>query len=358
MKRNPHIAGFDASLFATAAAIAAVTDAGPVARIQLLPLGDMVLRDGRKFRIAGKAAAEAVIAHTKAYAGKMELAVDYDHQTELAAVKGVGGRAPAAGWISAASLTVEDDGIYGTVEWTPAATAALSAREYRYLSPTFWNDKAGNVLVIKGAGLVNIPAIDALASLAATDLNPETQMDYSKIATALGLAATATEAEILAAIAKLAGEDVGEMVATAATALGLATTASLKDILGAATTAATKTLEIDPKAFVPMAAFLELQASVASFQTDKTADAVTAALAAGKLSPAMKDWGLALCKSDPAAFAAFVDKAPVIVGGAGADLGAKPDFDGTAATLTETELATASALGLTPAAFATAKKDA
>ena len=111
-------------------------------------------------------------------------------------------------------------------------------------------------------------------------------------------------------------------------------------------------------AYVPMAAFLELQASVASFQTDKTADAVTTAIASGKLSPAMKDWGLSLCKSDPAAFAAFVDKAPVIVSTAATDLGAKPEFDGTAATLTETELSTASALGLTADQFAKSKKEA
>jgi hypothetical protein len=55
-------------------------------------------------------------------------------------VPGVGGTAKAAGWIK--ELQVRDDGIFGRVEWTEAAAAAIKAGEYRYLSPVFFHDQS------------------------------------------------------------------------------------------------------------------------------------------------------------------------------------------------------------------------
>ena len=222
----------DRALVAAAAAVAlAPPAAGAPSRVQLFPLGRTTLRDGRVFEIADAAAAQTVIANTLGYAGRMALVIDYDHQTEFGAKPGVGGKAPAAGWIETASLTVEPDGIWGEVSWTPAAAAALEAREYRYLSPMFFHAKDGRVLALKGAGLVNVPAIDQLAAVASA--TPETNlMDLTKIAAALGLAATATETEILAGIA--AANAGAPAVAAAATQLGLAATASLADVVAAA----------------------------------------------------------------------------------------------------------------------------
>ena len=102
MKRDPLLAGLSAKLTATAALIDGRAGDGPVTRLHLFPLGDVTCRDGRKFSLASADAAAQVIATTQAYAGKMALVIDYDHQTEFAAKPGVGGTAKASGWIDPA----------------------------------------------------------------------------------------------------------------------------------------------------------------------------------------------------------------------------------------------------------------
>ncbi|RWE48621.1 MAG: hypothetical protein EOS24_34125, partial [Mesorhizobium sp.] len=98
-----------------------------------------------------KASMEQIVANTRQYAGSTDLAIDYDHQTVFGAIPGVGGKAPAAGWIK--ELQARDDGIFGRVEWTAAASAAIKAGEYRYLSPVFFHEKTtGRVLAIRMAG--------------------------------------------------------------------------------------------------------------------------------------------------------------------------------------------------------------
>lgn len=101
---------------------------------------------------------------------------------------GVGGTAKAAGRVK--ELQVRDDGIYGRVAWTAAASASIKAEEYRYLSPVIPHRKAdGRVLMILSAALTNTPALDleaAAASAVFSHLSEEgTEME--KILTALGL---------------------------------------------------------------------------------------------------------------------------------------------------------------------------
>lgn len=97
------------------------------------------------------------------------------------------------------------DGIRLRVEWTTAGAAAVSGRVYSYFSPEFFTDKAGNVTAIPAVGpigaLVNTPAFQAIERIAAAQALP----NMNNIAKALGLAETATEAEILAKIAELSG---------------------------------------------------------------------------------------------------------------------------------------------------------
>ena len=116
--------------------------------VQLLPKGPHVpARDGRKpYRIDD---AERVVRDSMT-AGAGRLVMDYNHQTDYAAQPGVGGRAPAAGWIK--ELSARDDGIWGLVEWTPAAKAAVANREYRYVSPVVDHDVRGRVSRIVRAG--------------------------------------------------------------------------------------------------------------------------------------------------------------------------------------------------------------
>lgn len=131
-------------------------------------------------------------ARTLAEAGKASRPyIDFDH---------------ASG--EAAAIPTEffwEDGIRLRVEWTTAGAAAVSGRVYSYFSPEFFADKSGKVTAIPEVGpigaLVNTPAFQGIERLAATIKFPT----MNNIAKALGLAETATEAEILAKIAELSG---------------------------------------------------------------------------------------------------------------------------------------------------------
>lgn len=123
-------------------------------RVQLLPPGAFYGRDGRgPWRVVDPA---AVIAASRELAAGADLVIDYDHQSDYAAVAGTGGRAPAAGWITGLSLA-PDGGISAAVSWTAQARRAIAAREYRFLSPVFAHDAAGRVVRLLRAGLTNTP---------------------------------------------------------------------------------------------------------------------------------------------------------------------------------------------------------
>lgn len=93
-----------------------------------------------------------------------DILIDYEHQS-LNAEKGM---APAAGWFKRA-VWREGDGLYAAdVRWTEKAAAMIAAKEYRYISPVFSFDKhTGEVQGLVSLGLVNQPALQGLADLAA-----------------------------------------------------------------------------------------------------------------------------------------------------------------------------------------------
>ena len=342
--KTPHALG---PLPIAAAALGAVVDGKPVQRIQLLPFGEFTLRDGRgPFRLEA-AGAQAVLDATAAWAGAMELMVDYDHQSFYATGPGKGGRAEAAGWIK--GLSIEADGIWGDVEWTEAAAAKLADRRYRYISPLFIAGEGGRVTALRNAGLVNVPAIDGLAPVAASNL--ETPMELQKIAAALGLPETATLDEILAAIAAMAGSvtAASATLTGVAAALKLPATATPEQLVAAATAAAP-----DQAKFVPIAAFTELQDQLATFSKERAEAAVAAAMTAGKVTPALKDWASGFAERDLQGFTGWVEKAPVIVA-AGTQLDADAGATG-AGTITPEEAAVLKLTGVSPENFLKAKK--
>ncbi|MEP4767866.1 MAG: phage protease [Roseibium sp.] len=192
---------FDTTLIAAGEAIVLPASETNAAWIKLLPAGSFTCRDGRgPFHAGDSAALQAILTQTEALLAATEMMVDYDHQSIFGAIEGVGGTAKAAGWIK--SFEIRDDGIYGQVQWTEAASAAIKAREYRYISPLFAVEKTtSKVIALRNAALVNMPALD-LEAIAARFSSSNTQdIPMEKIALALGLAETASEAEILAAIA-------------------------------------------------------------------------------------------------------------------------------------------------------------
>lgn len=340
---------------AAATAVEAVSEGVPKRRIHLMPIGVIHLRDGRgPYLLADRDAANVVVEASRARAGNTAIMVDYDHQSYYGAREGVGGRAPAAGWIDPASLTVEADGIWADVEWTGAAAAKLAAREYRYLSPLFTYDPATRaVRALVNAGLTNTPAIEQLAAVASQSFQSENEMDLSKIAVAAGLAAAATESEIVTKVVALTAA--ATALAAASAKLGLGADASPGDLVAAAT-------KPNPAEFVPIAVVKDLQTQVAGLQSaiqgDKAEAAVAAAMRGGKVTPAMKGWAEGYAKADLAGFEAFVAAAAVILK-AGEQFGRLSDPPPTGEHgLSREEAAVAASMGLTTEEYVAAKRGA
>lgn len=342
--------------------VAAASDSGePLRTVQLLPIGDIRARDGRRWHVVDQAHAEAIVDASLASAGQAELAFDYDHQVPFAAKPGVGGTAKASGWIKRLYATAQ--GVFADVEWTPAAEAALRAKEYRYVSPYFAHQADGRITRILNAALTNTPAITDLPAVASADLSTDQEQSVKftqQLAQALGLAEAASEADILAAVQARASA-ASAALDPVAKALGLQAGAKPDEVLSAATAAASA--KPNPAEFVPMSAFQELQTKVAELTSTAAASAaqtaVDEAVAAGKLTPSLKDWGLDYASTNPEGFKTWVASAPQVV---------KPAANGArqptppaagAPTLTPELEAAAAALGLSHEdILATAKEEA
>ncbi len=343
---------------------AAASDAGePLATVQLFPMGEIKARDGRTWVLENLAHANQVVAASLQAAGGTDLMFDYDHQSFFGAKDGVGGTAPASGWIK--KLWADPTGIYAQVAWTDAAAARLKAREYRYVSPLFTHDRVSRRItrLINGA-LVNTPAITELPAVASAQggLTPqEPSMDLTQLAAALGLPATATLEEITAAAQTLqanATAAASAALAPVATALGLAVTAKPDEVTAAATAAVAG--KVDPTKFAPIEVVTALQDQVKVLTDGHAASAaateVDAAILAGKVSPALKDWAVAYATADLGAFKTFASAAPVIVPVGERKLGLTPEAAST--TLTDEQAAAARVLGISEAdMLATAKEE-
>jgi phage I-like protein len=278
--------------------------------VHLIPAGTFWGRDGRgPYRLDVQAVLDAFRAHGA------DLPVDYEHQSLSAGDKA--GPVPAAGWIQ--DLEARDDGLWARVSWTPTARQLLAAKEYRYLSPVFRHDKQGRVVALEGAGLTHMPNLYLRAAA-----RQEDPMDLTPLAEALGIDPSA-DIETIVAHAK-----------------------QLRD-------AATRTP--DPAEWVPMSQHQAVAEELAKLQAEIAAEkaeaAVTAAMRAGKLAPAMKDWALSYASKDPEGFASWADKAPVIL---------SPESERVAHAstpadqLTEEDRIACALLGISEAGFAAHKK--
>ncbi|MDB5432419.1 MAG: hypothetical protein JWP35_3535 [Caulobacter sp.] len=347
------------TLTSSVAFLAVLADIGAVGNggwVQLVPMGKFQARDTRApWELRDRSHADQVVASTMAWAAGQDLVIDYDHQSE-AALKLQGAVAPAAGWMK--QLEVRDDGIWARVDWTSPATAKLAALEYRYISPVFLFDpKTGAVETILRAGLTNNPALSDLAAVAAQDLVDQEDQDdmLKKIAAALGLADTATEAEVLAVCGTLAATQAS--IKTIAQAAGLDDKADATAICAAVKTAVEAGTP-DPSKYAPLSVVAELQAQVTTLTTtnavDKATLAVDEATAAGKVTPGNRAWALDHATKDLASFNKFVANAPVVLSAGGiADLN-KPDP--ATAVLSAEDKASCALLGVDEAAFLETRK--
>ncbi len=321
-------------------------------RIQLMPIGTHRPRNGVPpvVILADRAHAEAVVAASDAYRGPQAMVIDYDHQTVRA--PGVAGRAAAAGWVE--RLVVEDDGIWGEVEWTAAASAEIADRRYRYISPYFAHRPDGRVTRIINAGLTNTPNLDLAAVASAMNTGDSmTTISLLAVATALGLSDSADEPAVMAAIARTkAASD-----ALTATASALGVTLG-EDLTSAASAIQAKAAKPDPARFVPIETVAELrsemsalQATVDGLQGDRKAAIIADAKAKGKLPPSLEKHAESL---DMTALASFLAALPETGLGKPMLPGGKPDDEQGAAL--EDELAIASSHGLSADEFRAARK--
>ena len=163
--------------------------------------------------------------------GEPEILVDFDHASET------GGATEAAAWATA--LRSEEDGLHATFRMTDKGAEALSATRYRYLSPAWYVDEEGHPTELSTIALTNRPnlpvprllnrkpdsdpahAQNAEAGEAhlpnpagAGEGNPPEEgnttepqkNDMDKLREMLGLAAEATDEEVLAAVDALRAE--------------------------------------------------------------------------------------------------------------------------------------------------------
>jgi len=308
----------DAVAFEVALAAAGDGEAVLPEWIQLTPRGRVNTRDGRAFAFDPERLAAAWQADVI-----KRLSIDFEHEGEYVLTLGA---KPARAWI--VELAVRPEGLFGKVEWGNDAASALRAKHYRYISPTIWldQDKVG-VRQIKGASLVKSPAL-GMPALASTQHREET-MDFAQLLAALGLSATASQAEALSAIAALRG---------------------------------------DPNQFVPKAQHDQTVAALSAAQADiakRDQDALTArcatlidgAIAEGRLVPAVREQYVALASANFDATEAAIKAMPVIApkknGEGKSAAGNDPAQLG--ALLTDAERLVARNMGLSEEAFLAAR---
>lgn len=253
----------------------------------------------------------------------IDIVIDYEHQT-LDNVQ-----APAGGWVK--ELVYTDEAIMAKVEWTPRAEEYLKNKEYKYLSPVILTRKKDNkAVVLHSIALTNTPAINgmfAIVNSIDSDINNkitegDVKMDLKKVIELLGLSEDATEEQVMEELIKRlskpadgdGNEDAKkdeqdneqkEVVANSVILglLGLDKTAKTEDVAGKIMALKTGSLNKEK----------EIEDIIKKMKERDAEDAVLTAMKAGKVTAAQKDWAKAYALKDSEGFAAFVDKAPVIV---------------------------------------------
>lgn len=182
------------------------TDGSAPEWITLFPkTGRVQTRDGRTFEVSAATLMAAF------QADGIDLPVDVNHATDTAAL--MGGRADAVGW--GTELREHDGALQIKVDWLEEGRGLLAARKYRYTSPSFFQN-GGSAIRLKAVALVTSPALGgqpALASASGTFAGgPQEPHTMKTIATALGLAEGASEAECLSTLAALKAGSVPKKV--------------------------------------------------------------------------------------------------------------------------------------------------
>lgn len=322
--------------------------------VHIMPAGQWRGYDGRgPYRLSNPA---AVIA--KSLRPKTDLVIDRDHVRFFNPTVEV----KAAGWMK--KMEVRDGEIWAYVEWVETAKQELEKKEYRYFSPEYEVDpETREIIRITGGTLTNTPnfELDAVASAQNPQTEPtihkETKMDehLKKLAKKLGLPETASTEDIEKACAARfdAAAALEAQVASVTKVLSVEkiddVEKAIKEIREAASA---ETGKPDPEKYVPMNVHEEMASQLKELQDGYTGDkamaAVEAAMAAGKITPAQKEWATEYATQNLAAFNKFIDGAPAVVSKNAQVASGKPSGDG---ALTESEAEVASQLGMSESDF-------
>ncbi|PZO03990.1 MAG: hypothetical protein DCF29_10920 [Alphaproteobacteria bacterium] len=301
--------------------------------IELIPAGfDVQGRDGRAWINPDP---EGVVGATTARS--LPLPLDWEHATETRAPQGLD--APAAGWIEEVAQR-EGGSIWGRVDWTLRGRAMVEAKEYRFVSPVFAYDKVTGVIRrLISVGLTNTPnllltALNRHSDDDGTDQrNREQEQPLSiaqRLAPVLGLAANATDDQIVSAVteAKAANRSVD-----------LSSYAPRADLDAAVNRAAQAEAALKAKTDADHAKAIDA--------------AISGAQDAGKIIPASVDDYRAMCSVEGGLerFVNLVKTMPVIAGAAESRAANKADTVNTGSDLTDEERAVCRALGQDEATF-------
>jgi phage I-like protein len=290
--------------------------AAPPAELMLVPAGARV--EGRDGRGWNNPDPQGIVDFFKG--NGVDIPMDVEHATQLKAPNG--DAAPAMAW--GTGLEVKSDGsVWGKFDWNAPGSDLVMNRQYRYYSPAYIYDRQTmNIVGIKSVGLTNTPNLDVPA------LNQQQEkgvtMNLAAILAVLGMAPTATFDEAINHITKLKGD--------LNVALNAANSPSLDKFV--------------PKADYDVAvnrandseAKLKLQADAALETAINTE--IAAALTAGKITPATKEYHIAQCKQEGGLerFKAFATAAPTVADKSNLD-GKKPGDQETALNAEEQRIA-------------------
>lgn len=276
----------------------------PPEEIMLVPAGDLIKgRDGRTFRNSGRRVIDFFTDRG------LKIPIDIEHATELKAPKGE--PAPAMAWCT--SLEAKEDGsVWGKVEWTNLGYNLVANKAYSYYSPAYYIDKDTNIVGVKSVGLTNNPNLRIPALNSEDPTKGALHMNLEELLASLGLPAGTTFAAALNHIA--------QMKANLTTALNQANNPPLDKFV--------------PKQDYDLAvnraneAETKLTAQVKQNLDTAINTEIESALAAGKITPATKEYHIAQCQHEGGLdrFKEFVKSAPAVAANSGLD-GKSPDKD-------------------------------
>lgn len=177
--------------------------AGEALEVQLSPYGRFpnVTDDGERIvQVCDRAAFECVVANFSE-----ELLVDFEHDSEL------GGPTTAAAWVQ--KVFIDDEmGLMAVFKLTDLGAEAVTQRRLRFLSPVWTLDEAMRPERLISVGLTNKPnlpvrpLLNRAPGLRNVEDKGQTKMKEQLIAL-LGLAAEASDEEVIAAVQALKQEN-------------------------------------------------------------------------------------------------------------------------------------------------------